>query len=362
MGTPAGQSERTGTERKKEARFVKIGVLTGGGDCPGLNPAIRAIVMRALDYGDELVGLGQGWKGLRDGIVKPLSLEVVEPIIREGGTILESSRTNPLKDEESIEACLATAKKLGLEALIALGGEDTLGGAHGMCARGLKCVGVPKTMDNDLSETDYTFGFNSAVSVAVDAADRLKDTARSHRRVMVLEVMGRHAGWVALHTGVGGGADYILIPEVPFDRKALVDHMKAIQERGKHWGLVVVSEGVKRPEAGEGEVHAKDEFGHEKLGGIGEYVAAVIEKDAKIDTRYVALGHIVRGGAPTPFDRWLATRVGIKAVELVHAGKFDQMAAMHGTDIVGVPLEKAVGTLKVVPRELYDELRTLFSR
>ncbi|MBN1458930.1 MAG: ATP-dependent 6-phosphofructokinase [Armatimonadetes bacterium] len=342
---------------------MKIGVLTGGGDCPGLNPAIRAIAMRALAYGDELIGLRQGWKGLREGITMPLTLEVVEPIICQGGTVLESSRTNPLRDEESIEACLATAKKLGLDCLIALGGEDTLGGAHGMCQRGLNCVGVPKTMDNDLSATDYTFGFDSAVSVAVDAADRLKDTARSHQRVMVLEVMGRHAGWVALHTGVDAGADYILIPEIELDRDDLVRHVKDMLARGKHWGLVVVSEGVKLPrEEGDEEVHAKDEFGHEKLGGIGAYVAAMIEKDTGVDTRYVSLGHIVRGGAPTPFDRWLGTRVGLKAVELAHEGKFDHMAALRGTEIVGVPLAEAVGELKVVSRELYDEVKVLFSR
>jgi 6-phosphofructokinase 1 len=218
-------------------------------------------------------------------------------------------------------------------------------------------------MDNDLSATDYTFGFDSAVAVAVDAADRLKDTARSHRRVMVLEVMGRHAGWVALHTGVSAGADYILIPEVPFDRAELVEHIKQMKARGKEWGLVVVSEGVKLAEAGEeGEQHARDEFGHEKLGGIGAYVAAAIEKDTKADTRYVSLGHIVRGGAPTPFDRWLATRVGLKAVELVHEGKFDHMAALQGTQIVGVPLEAAVGELKTIPLALYEEVKTLFSR
>ena len=342
---------------------MRMGVLTGGGDCPGLNPAIRAIAMRALAYGDELIGLRQGWKGLREGITMPLTLDVVEPIICQGGTVLESSRTNPLRDEESIEACLATAKKLGLDCLIALGGEDTLGGAHGMCQRGLNCVGVPKTMDNDLSATDYTFGFDSAVTVAVDAADRLKDTARSHQRVMVLEVMGRHAGWVALHTGVDAGADYILIPEIPLDRNDLVQHIKDMVARDKHWGLVVVSEGVKLPqEEGGEELHVKDEFGHEKLGGIGAYVAAMIEKGTGVDTRYVSLGHIVRGGSPTPFDRWLGTRVGLKAVELAHAGKFDHMAALRGTEIVGVPLADAIGELKVVPRELYDEVKVLFRR
>jgi 6-phosphofructokinase 1 len=341
---------------------MKIGVLTGGGDCPGLNPAIRAIVMRALDYGDTVVGLRGGWAGLSRPDPVPVGLEDVEPIIDRGGTILETSRTNPLKDQGSIDRCLKNAEQLGLDAVIALGGEDTLGAAHGLCQRGLKCVGVPKTMDNDLSATDYTFGFDSAVSVAVDAGDRLKDTARSHRRVMVLEVMGRHAGWVALHTGVSTGADYILIPEVPVDRDDLVAHVKAMQQRGKHWGLVVVSEGVKMPESGPGQVHLKDEFGHEKLGGIGGLIAAIIEKGAGIDTRYVVLGHVVRGGSPTPFDRWLATRVGLKAVEMAHAGEFDSMAALRGTDIVSVPLEDAVGKLKTVPPELYEEVRTLFSR
>jgi len=202
---------------------VRIGVLTGGGDCPGLNPAIRGIVMRGLTFGDDLVGLRQGWKGLREMLTIPLTIDLVDPIISQGGTILESSRTNPLKDEDSIQACLDNARQLGLEALIALGGEDTLGGAHGLCARGLDCVGVPKTMDNDLSATDYTFGFDSAVSVALDAADRLKDTARSHRRLMVLEVMGRHAGWVALHTGICAGADWVLIPEIPLDMDEILD-------------------------------------------------------------------------------------------------------------------------------------------
>jgi len=341
---------------------VRIGVLTGGGDCPGLNPAIRAIVMRALDYGDKLIGLRQGWKGLQEADTMPLTLDLVEPIIDQGGTILESSRTNPLKDRDSILKCLATAKKLRLDALIALGGEDTLGAAHGMCAEGLNCVGVPKTMDNDLGATDYTFGFHSALAVAVDAADRLKDTARSHRRILVLEVMGRHAGWVALHTGVCSGADYVLIPEIPIDLPDLIKHVKQMVKRGKHWGLVVTSEGVKRPEAGAAAKHARDEFGHEKLGGIGGFIAAEIEKGTGVDTRYVTLGHVVRGGPPTPFDRWLATRVGIKAVEMVHDGKFDHMAALRGGSIVAVPLARAVKKLKTVPRPLYEEVRTLFNQ
>ncbi len=339
---------------------MRIGVLTGGGDCPGLNAAIRAIVMRALDYGDELIGLRQGWRGLRDGLTAPLNLEVVEPIISQGGTILESSRTDPLKDEDSARACLANAEKLGLDALIALGGEDTLGAAHRLSGRGLNCVGVPKTMDNDLNGTDYTFGFDSAVTVAVDAADRLQDTARSHRRIMVLEVMGRHAGWVALYTGLCSGADWVLIPEIPLNLPELIARVKAMKARGKHWGLVVVSEGVKAPERGEAERHVGDDFGHEKLGGMGEYIADAVKKEAEIETRYVSIGHIVRGGPPTPFDRWLASRVGIKAVELVHDGRFDHMAALQGTRIVAVPLEEAVGEPKTVVPELYEEVKTLF--
>jgi 6-phosphofructokinase 1 len=345
---------------------MRIGVLTGGGDCPGLNPALRAIVMRALDYGDEVVGLRQGWLGLLEADATPLSLEVVDPIINQGGTILESSRTNPTRDEERIQQCLANAKELRLDALVALGGEDTLGAAHKLCQHGLCCVGVPKTMDNDLNATDYTFGFDSAVAVAVDAADRLKDTARSHRRVMVLEVMGRHAGWVALHTGVCAGADWVLIPEVRFDLEEMIAHLKRVIARGKHWGLVVASEGVKlpRPESGAGSAskHERDEFRHDLLRGVGEYLAAQIKDHADIETRATVLGHIVRGGAPTPFDRWLATRVGIKAVELVHEGRFDHMAALQGNQIVGVPLEAAVGELKLVPVELYREVKTLFSR
>jgi 6-phosphofructokinase 1 len=345
---------------------MKLGVLTGGGDCPGLNPAIRAIVMRALDYGDELVGLRQGWRGLLEADAGPLTLETVEPIINQGGTILESSRTNPTTDDERINICLQNAKKLGLDALIALGGEDTLGAAHKMGQHGLSCVGVPKTMDNDLSATDYTFGFDSAVSVATDAADRLKDTARSHRRVLVLEVMGRHAGWVALHTGVSAGADWILIPEVPLDLGEMVDHFKKLQKRGKHWGLVVASEGVKLPKPAAAPAastkHEKDDYQHDLLKGVGAYLAAQIKDHANIDTREVVLGHVVRGGAPTPFDRWLGTRVGIKAVELAHEGKFDHMAAMQGNQIVGVPLKAAVGELKTVPLALYEEVKTLFSK
>jgi len=345
---------------------VRIGVLTGGGDCPGLNPAIRAIVMRALDYRDELVGLRQGWRGLLEGDTVPLTLDMVEGIVDQGGTLLETSRTDPTRDAARIRKCLRNARRLGLDAIIALGGEDTLGGAHHLDSHGLRCVGVPKTMDNDLSGTDYTFGFDTAVSVGVDAADRLKDTARSHRRVMVLEVMGRHAGWVALHIGVGAGADWVLIPEVPLDVKKMVAHMKQLKRRGKNWALVVASEGTKIPRPDRlpvaAQKHKRDEYRHDVLKGVGEFVAAQIEDHVGMETRHVVLGHVMRGGAPTPFDRWLGTRVGLKAVEMVHQGEFDHMAALQGTEIVAVPLAAAVGQLKLVPTKLYRELTTLFSR
>lgn len=344
---------------------MKIGVLTGGGDCPGLNPAIRAIVLRALDYGDELIGIRRGWAGLLDGSVCDLNLAVVEDLIRQGGTYLESSRTNPFKKEEDVRKTVATMEKLGLDALIALGGEDTLGVANKLAKMGQKTVGVPKTMDNDLCETDYTFGFDSACQVAVEAGDRLRDTARSHGRVMVLEVMGRHAGWVALEAGVGAGADWVLIPEVPMDMDEMCAHLSSLRDRGKNYALVVVSEGVEVPkEEGSEEEVVVDSFGHVSLRarGVGDFVTQEIEARTGFETRLSVLGHIIRGGAPSAFDRMLATRLGIKAVELVHEGKFGMMASLKGNEIVGVPLELAVARLKLVPSELYYELKTLWNK
>lgn len=343
---------------------MRIGVLTGGGDCPGLNPAIRAIVMRGMDHGDELVGIRRGWAGLIDIDVCELNLAVVEDLVRQGGTYLESSRTNPFKQEEDVHKTISHLQTLGLDALIALGGEDTLGVANKLAQMGVSVVGVPKTMDNDLCETDYTFGFDSACQVGVEAADRLHDTARSHRRVMVLEVMGRHAGWVALETGVGGGADWILIPEVPMGLEEMCDHLCQLRDRGKHYGLVVVSEGVEVPR-GEGEEEVLvDSFGHVSLRarGVGDFITQEIETRTGFETRLSVLGHIIRGGAPSAFDRMLATRLGIKAVELVHEGKFGMMASLKGNEIVGVPLEAAVTRLKVVPQELYLEVKTLFNK
>ena len=346
---------------------MKIGMLTGGGDCPGLNPAIRGAVMRLLDYGDEVVGFTQGWKGLVEGNTEPLTLERVENIIDQGGTILRSSRTNPFAPgkEQQLQAVLANIKKFQLDALIALGGEDTLGVASKLFVQhGVKTVGVPKTMDNDLSLTDYTFGFDSAASVALEAIDRLRDTARSHDRVIVVEIMGRHAGWTALWAGIGGGADWVAIPEVTLDMDAMCAHLKANYARGKTYGIVAVSEGVEIPGAQKAEDAAVDAFGHHQLGevGIGPAIAKAIEKQTGIPTRDVVLGHTVRRGSPSLFDRILGTRVGIKAADLVHEGVFGKMVALQGTEIVAIPIQDAVKQWKLVPQTLYNEFVTTFNK
>jgi ATP-dependent phosphofructokinase / diphosphate-dependent phosphofructokinase len=345
---------------------MKVGVLTGGGDCPGLNPAIRGAVLRLLDFGDEICGFTRGWKGLVEGTTMPLTLDVVEPIISEGGTILRSSRTNPFKpgNEAQLDAVLANLKKFEIDALIAIGGDDTLGVASKLYHQhGINTVGVPKTMDNDLSLTDYTFGFDSAAGVALEDIDRLRDTAKSHERVIVVEVMGRHAGWVALYSAVAGGADWVLIPEVEADLDACSNHLIKNRERGKNWGLVVVSEGVEIP--GEDESGAEvDAFGHKFLKdlAVGPTIAKEIQKRTGFEVRDVVLGHVVRGGSPTLFDRMLGTRVGIKAAELVHAGDFGKMVALQGTEVLGVPIADAVGKQKIVSQELYQSLLTTFNK
>jgi 6-phosphofructokinase 1 len=344
---------------------MRIGVLTGGGDCPGLNPAIRGLVMRSLTYKAECIGFLNGWRGMVEGNSRPLALEDVEDIIWRGGTMLGSSRTNPFKPgrEEDLEKTLANIKKFELDALVALGGEDTLGVAHKLFQLGVPTVGVPKTMDNDLNATDYTFGFDSATAVAVESIDRLRDTARSHNRVMVVEVMGRHAGWVALQAGIAGGADWITLPEVPLDLEAICAHLTAQRARGKNYGIVVASEGTEIATAAE-DPSKLDSFGHVMLGdrNVGEYLAKEIESRTGIETRFAVLGHIQRGGAPTVFDRVLATRLGIKAAELVQAKEFGKMAALQGNQIVGVELSQALASLKTVPQALYEEARTLFSQ
>ena len=326
----------------------RIGILTGGGDCPGLNPAIRGVVIRALGLGYECVGLLDGWKGLVQGNARPLGLSDVEDLIGKGGTMLGSSRTNPFKREGGVQACLENFKKLDLHALVAMGGEDTLGVASQLFKlHQVNVVGVPKTMDNDLSATDFTFGFDTATSVAVEAAERLKDTGKSHHRVMVLEVMGRHAGWVALYTAIASGADAVCLPERKPDMAVIAARLKKAHQR-KGFGLVIASEAVDLPE--EGGEKKVDEFGHTILKdrGVGETLAKLIEKDTGIETRHAVIGHIQRGGPPTLFDRMLATRVGVKAAELVQKKRFGQMVALRGNEVVAVPLEEAVAKLKTV--------------
>ena len=341
---------------------IKVGVLTGGGDCPGLNPAIRGLVYRGLDHGFEFIGLQEGWRGLVEGITMPLGLAEVQHIINQGGTILGTSRTNPFKKEGAVDKCLATWKDLGLDALVAMGGEDTLGVATKLFTQhGQHVVGVPKTMDNDLSATDFTFGFDTSVTLAMEAAERLVDTGRSHRRIMVLEVMGRHAGWVALYTGLGSGADWTLLPENPdIDVKAMCDHLKAVHARNKV-ALVIASEGIKVPGVEEGGEEL-DDFGHMVLRnrGVGEQLTQLLEKETGIECRYAVIGHMQRGGAPTLFDRILGLRVGVKAADLVAAGDWGKMSALRGNDVIGVPLEEATAQLKVVPPEWSEFMSTFF--
>lgn len=354
----------TAKRGKEEKVGMRVAVLTGGGDCPGLNAAIRGVVMRGLDHGFEFIGIEEGWRGLVECITTPLDLNRVEEIISQGGTILGSSRTNPFKEERDLRKLLQNLRELCCDAVVALGGEDTLGVAKRLHdEKQVPTVGVPKTMDNDLSGTDYTFGFDSAVSVAVDAADRLRDTARSHRRIMVLEVMGRHAGWVALQTGIAAGADWILIPEVPVDLDEMCAHLMAIRERGKRYGIVIASEGIELPQV-DAEHYAVDAFGHVTLKErrVGEFLASEIERQTGMETRSVTLGHVMRGGSPTSFDRVLATRVGIFAADLVHQRDFGKMAAIHGTKIEAVDLKAAVTDPKQVPPELYGAVKTLFCR
>lgn len=340
---------------------MKVGILTGGGDCPGLNPAIRGVVYRGLDFGFELVGIQEGWRGLVKGIYEPLTLESVEEIIYQGGTVLGSSRTNPFKNDNDLAAVLANIKSGGFDAIVACGGEDTLGVAAKLFSQhNVPTVGVPKTMDNDLSQTDFTFGFDTAAGVGMDAVDRLRDTARSHRRVMVLEVMGRHAGWVALYVGLAGGADWITLPETPLDIDALCAHLSSVKARGKKYALVVASEGTDVPS--ESEEKGVDSFGHVQLGErrVGEFLARTIQERTGWETRSAVVGHVHRGGAPTLFDRVLGMRVGVKAAELVQNREFGKMAALQGTNVVGVSIVEATATLKTVPPALIALMKTTF--
>ncbi len=340
---------------------MKVGILTGGGDCPGLNAVIRAAVKRLnTEYDAELYGIRDGWRGLVENEVFPLTQEDMEGILKEGGTVLNTSRTNPFKDEDQLNSTLNNIEANAFDAIVAIGGDDTLGAATRLYEEhGVNTVGVPKTIDNDLNGTDYTFGFDTAVSVATDAVDRCRTTARSHHRTLVVEVMGRHAGWIGLHTGIASGADVILIPEFPFSMNDVIQRLKQSTAAGQKHHIVVVSEGASMENQDElvTQNDNVDEFGHVILGGIGDLVADEIAEGAGIETRSVILGHIQRGGTPTARDRVLSTRFGIKAAEMVGRKQFGKMAALQGDDIVTVPLSTATGELKLVSRELYEETK-----
>jgi phosphofructokinase-like protein len=340
---------------------MRVGVLTGGGDCPGLNAVIRAVVRKGVkEYGFEFVGFRDGWKGPLEGMTTPLGIPEVRGILPRGGTILGSSRTNPIKIEGGVDRIKTNLAELGVDALIAIGGEDTLGVATQLHDLDVPVVGVPKTIDNDLSATDYTFGFDTAVNIASEAIDRLHTTAESHHRVLVVEVMGRHAGWIALHAGISGGANAILIPEEPFDFDEVIRWVETRFE--SHYSpIIVVAEGALPKD---GDLITKDQtldaFGHVKLSGIGDWLASGIEARTGKEARTSVLGHIQRGGTPTAFDRVLATRFGLQAIDSVADKQFGVMVALRGTDIVRVPLLEATGVLKTVPPERYAEVKTFF--
>jgi phosphofructokinase-like protein len=344
-------------------RAVRVGVLTGGGDCPGLNAVIRAIVRRGIDTrGHAIVGFRDGWRGPIENAYEELTIESTRGILPRGGTILRSSRTNPFKRDDGPELIRENMATLNLNGLIAIGGEDTLGAAarlHG--EHGLPVLGVPKTIDNDLGGTDMTFGFDTAVQIATDAIDRLHTTAESHNRVMIVEVMGRHAGWIALHSGLAGGADVILIPERPFDIEEVCRLIRRRHSRGRFFSIVVVAEGA-LPKEGTMETvqGAEDEFGHVRLGGIGQRLEHEIEARTGYESRATVLGHIQRGGTPTAFDRVLATRLGLAAVDAADEGQWGVMPALRGTRIQLVPLSEAVADLRTVPAEDYEAAATFF--
>jgi ATP-dependent phosphofructokinase / diphosphate-dependent phosphofructokinase len=348
---------------------MKIGILTGGGDCPGLNAVIRAVVRKGIfTYGDDFVGFMEGWRGFVEDNTMILDLDAVGGILPRGGTILRTSRTNPSKRPDGIDRCLATIEKHKIDALVAIGGDDTLSVAQKLHERGANVVGVPKTIDNDLGGTDYTFGFDTACNIVCEALDRVHTTAEAHNRVMVVEVMGRDAGWIALYSGIAGGADVILIPERPFDVDKVAESIRQRHERGRYFSIVVVAEGAKfsSAEPGQGapvlQDMGKDEFGHVKLGGIANILAREIEKRTGYETRAVVLGHIQRGGSPSAFDRVLATRYGLGAIDMVHRGEFGCMAALRANKIVSITLAEAISKNRVVDSEMIQIIDGLFEK
>lgn len=353
---------------------MKIGMLTGGGDCPGLNAVIRAVVRKGtFHYHDEFIGYMEGWRGLIEDNSMPLDLDTVAGILPRGGTILRTSRTNPSKRPDGLDRCIATLNKHKIDALIAIGGDDTLSVAQKLYEKGVHVVGVPKTIDNDLSGTDYTFGFDTACNIVCEAIDRIHTTAEAHNRVMVVEVMGRDAGWIALYSGVAGGADVILIPERPLDLDQVAESIRQRHERGRYFSIVVVAEGAKisRP-GGDGSAlpgkdgskedggKDKDEFGHAKPIGIANILTQEIEKRTGYETRAVVLGHVQRGGSPSAFDRVLATRYGLAAIDMTHRGEFGCMAALRSNKIISIPLKEAIARNRTVDSETIEMIDGLF--
>jgi ATP-dependent phosphofructokinase / diphosphate-dependent phosphofructokinase len=341
---------------------MRIGMLTGGGDCPGLNAVIRAVVRKGIgQYGHTIVGYRHGWRGPMQGESMELSLGSVRGLLPRGGTILGTSRTNPYNADDGPRRVLATLARDRVDALIVIGGEDTLGVALRLDGDGVRVVGVPKTIDNDLSGTDFTFGFHTAVQTATDAIDRLHTTAESHDRVMVVEVMGRHAGWIATYSGMAGGADIILIPEEPFDIEEICDRLTHRHQQGANFSIVVAAEGA-TPKEGTMELQTgeTDDFGHVRLGGIGQRLADEIERRTGYEARMTSLGHVLRGGTPSAYDRVIATRFGIEAIDAAHEGDYGQMVALHGTNVVRIPIEEGVGQLKTVDGRLFETAAVFF--
>jgi 6-phosphofructokinase 1 len=340
---------------------MRIGMLTGGGDCPGLNAVIRAVVRKGiLHHGDEFVGFMEGWRGVLDDSTMPLTLETTSGILHRGGTILRSSRTNVKKIPGGFERCVEVLGKHKLDALIALGGDDTQSISLALSEKGVKCVGVPKTIDNDLNGTDACFGFDTAVGIATEAVDRLHSTAEAHNRVMVCEVMGRDAGWIAVTAGIAGGADVILVPEVPIDIEEVCRLVTYRREHGKKFSIVVAAEGAKMPESAQiSQGAGVDSFGHVRLSGIGQMLAEEIEKRTGYETRSVNLGHTQRGGTPSAYDRMLATRYGVAAIDLVHAGRFGRLVVLKGTEITDIPLQEAIAKTRTVGEDLLAVVKGL---
>lgn len=341
---------------------MKVGILSGGGDAPGINAVIRAAVRKGILYHDfEMIGIRDGWRGLLEGDICPLTLETITGILPLGGSILGTSRTNPFKRKDGMSRIFENVEKAGIDAVIVIGGDDTQYVAQKLYEKGLRCVSVPKTIDNDLAFTDYTFGFNTAVSIATEALDRIHTTAEAHHRVMIVEVMGRYTGWIALEAGIAGGADAVLIPEHPFDIEDVCGYIKQRQERGKQFSIIVAAEGAK-PKGGKEIVYRDkvDEFGNVRLGGVGYFLGKEIEDRTDIETRVVVLGHLQRGGSPSAFDRMLATRYGLAAIDLVRQGRFGLMVNLKGNEIASVPLLDVVGKRKTVDPKLYEVAKVFF--